>query len=79
MDILFFDDLFDIVQLFSDFVLVFWLEFVLEDDFCGFDLEYDNDFLVLSQVVVGKFEIQFVLVELFDWCVVLRQVEELNI
>src|SRR5690348_6606501 len=43
----------------SDPVLAPWLQPVSEDDPCGPDLEYDNDFLALTQAAAGKPETQF--------------------
>ena len=46
-----------------------WLE-PMSGDACGEDLEYDNDFLELSQAAVGKPETQFAPAEPPDWRVV---------
>ncbi|MCE4538096.1 type VI secretion system protein TssA [Pelomonas sp. P7] len=55
-----------------------WLEPVSEDDPCGPDLEYDNDFLALTQAASGKPETQFAPAEPPDWRAVLSLAEELN-
>ncbi len=73
-----FDDPLDTAQSPSDPALAPWLEPVSEDDPCGPDLEYDNDFLALSQAAAGKPETQFAPAEPPDWRAVLSQAEELN-
>jgi len=55
-----------------------WLEPVSEDEPCGPDLEYDNDFLALTQAAAGKPETQFAPAEPPDWRAVFSQAEELN-
>lgn len=62
----------------SDPALAPWLEPVSEDDACGPDLEYDNDFLELTQAAAGKPETQFAAAEPPDWRGVLSQAESLN-
>lgn len=62
----------------SDPALAPWLEPVSEDDPCGPDLEYDNDFLSLTQAAAGKPETQFSPAEPPDWRAVASQAEELN-
>lgn len=62
----------------SDPALAPWLEPVSEDDPCGPDLEYDNDFLTLTQAAAGKPETQFAPAEPPDWRAVASQAEELN-
>ncbi|HEY0954991.1 MAG TPA: type VI secretion system protein TssA [Roseateles sp.] len=62
----------------SDPVLAPWLEPVSEDDPCGADLEYDNEFLALTQAAAGKPETQFAPAEPPDWRAVASQAEELN-
>ncbi|WP_422011686.1 type VI secretion system protein TssA [Roseateles sp.] len=66
------------LSLSSDPALAPWLEPVSEDDPCGTDLEYDNDFLALTQAAAGKPESQFAAAEPPDWRAVLSQAEELN-
>lgn len=62
----------------SDPVLAPWLQPVSEDAPCGPDLEYDNDFLALTQAAAGKPETQFAPAEPPDWRAVQRLAEELN-
>lgn len=62
----------------SDPVLAPWLEPVSDDDACGPDLEYDNDFLSLTQAAAGKPETQFAPAEPPDWRAVASQAEDLN-
>ncbi|RZJ06969.1 MAG: type VI secretion system protein TssA [Rubrivivax sp.] len=62
----------------SDPALAPWLEPVSEDDVCGPDLEYDNDFLELTQAAAGKPETQFAAAEPPDWRSVFSQAESLN-
>lgn len=78
MDTTPFDDPLDTAQALSDPALAPWLEPVSEDDPCGADLEYDNDFLALNQAAAGKPETQFAPAEPPDWRAVLSQAEELN-
>ena len=44
-----------------------WLQPLPGDAPCGADLEYDNDFLALTQAVAGKPETQFAAAEAPDW------------
>jgi len=62
----------------SDPVLASWLQPVSEYDACGPDLEYDNDFLALTQAAAGKPETQFAPAEPPDWRAVRNGAEELN-
>lgn len=62
----------------SDPVLAPWLQPVSEDDPCGPDLEYDNDFLALTQAAAGKPETQFAPAEPPDWRAVRSGAEEIN-
>lgn len=62
----------------SDPVLAPWLQPVSEDDACGPDLEYDNDFLALTQAAAGKPETQFAPAEPPDWRSVRKLAEEIN-
>lgn len=62
----------------SDPALAPWLEPVSDDDACGPDLEYDNDFLSLTQAAAGKPETQFAPAEPPDWRTVRSTAEELN-
>jgi type VI secretion system protein ImpA len=62
----------------SDPALAPWLEPVSADEVCGADLEYDNDFLSLTQAAAGKPETQFAPAEAPDWRAVFSQAESLN-
>jgi type VI secretion system protein ImpA len=53
-----------------------WLE-PISGDACGEDLEYDNDFLELSQAAVGKPETQFGPAEPPDWRLVAEKASSL--
>jgi type VI secretion system protein ImpA len=55
-----------------------WLAPVSDDDPCGPDLEYDNDFLALTQAAAGKPETQFAPAEPPDWRAVFSLAEDLN-
>lgn len=55
-----------------------WLLPVSEDDPCGPDLEYDNEFLALNQAAAGKPETQFAPAEPPDWRSVKSLAEALN-
>lgn len=63
----------------SDPVLAPWLLPVSDDAPCGEDLEYDNDFLALTQAVAGKPETQFAAAEPPDWRAVQSLADQLNI
>lgn len=74
-----FDESLDPAQsLSSDPALAPWLEPVSEDEPTGPDLEYDNDFLELTQAAAGKPETQFSPAEPADWRAVFSQAESLN-
>lgn len=62
----------------DDPALAAWLAPVGEDEPCGPDLEYDNDFLSLSQAAAGKAETQFSPAEPPDWPAVRSLAEGLN-
>lgn len=62
----------------ADPALAAWLTPVSEDDPCGPDLEYDNDFLALTQAATGKAETQFSPAEPPDWPAVRSLAESLN-
>ncbi|MDR7272995.1 type VI secretion system protein ImpA [Pelomonas saccharophila] len=62
----------------SDPVLAPWLQPVSEDDPCGPDLEYDNDFLALTQAAAGKPETQFAPAEPPDWRAVRSGADDIN-
>lgn len=62
----------------SDPVLAPWLQPVSEDDVCGPDLEYDNDFLALTQAAAGKPETQFAPAEPPDWRAVRSGADDIN-
>lgn len=62
----------------SDPVLAPWLQPVSEDDACGPDLEYDNEFLALTQAAAGKPETQFAPAEPPDWRAVSSGAEAIN-
>lgn len=62
----------------SDPVLAPWLLPVSDDAPCGPDLEYDNDFLALTQAAAGKPETQFAPAEPPDWRAVKSLAEDLN-
>lgn len=62
----------------SDPVLAPWLLPVSDDAPCGDDLEYDNDFLALTQAAAGKPETQFADPEPPDWRAVQSLAEALN-
>lgn len=53
--------------------VIAWLQPLAGDAPCGPDLEYDNDFLALTQAAAGKPETQFAAAEPADW----RQVVDL--
>lgn len=53
--------------------VIAWLQPLAGDAPCGPDLEYDNDFLALTQAAAGKPETQFAAAEPADW----RRVVEL--
>jgi len=55
-----------------------WLVGIDEYDVCGPDLEYDNDFLELTQAAAGKPETQFSAAEPPDWRAVRELAESLN-
>jgi type VI secretion system protein ImpA len=55
-----------------------WLASLGDDAPCGEDLEYDNDYLELSQAAAGKPETQFSAAEPPDWNQVLQLAESLN-
>lgn len=78
MDTTPFDEPLDPALSLSDPALAPWLVGVSEDDVCGPDLEYDNDFLALTQAAAGKPETQFAAAEPPDWRAVFSQAEELN-
>ncbi len=79
MDSTSFDETLDPAEaLRSDPALAPWLEPVSEDEVCGPDLEYDNDFLALTQAAAGKPETQFAAAEPPDWRGVFSQAEDLN-
>lgn len=73
-----FDEPLDPALSLSDPALAPWLVGVSEDDVCGPDLEYDNDFLALSQAAAGKPETQFAAAEPPDWRAVRSLAEDLN-
>jgi type VI secretion system protein ImpA len=73
-----FDESLDVAQPPGDPALEPWLSAVSDEDPCGPDLEYDNDFLALTQAAAGKPETQFAPAEPPDWRAVLSQAEELN-
>ena len=54
-----FDESLDVAQPPGDPALEPWLSAVSDEDPCGPDLEYDNDFLALTQAAAGKPETQF--------------------
>lgn len=62
----------------NDPVLAPWLLPVSDDTPCGDDLEYDNDFLALTQAAAGKPETQFAPAEPPDWRAVQSMVDDLN-
>ena len=78
MDMTPFDEPLDPALSLSDPALAPWLVGVSEDEVCGPDLEYDNDFLALTQAAAGKPETQFAPAEPPDWRGVFSQAEELN-
>ena len=78
MDTTPFDEPLDPALSLSDPALAPWLVGVSADDVCGPDLEYDNDFLALTQAAAGKPETQFASAEPPDWRAVSSQAEELN-
>lgn len=78
MDTTPFDEPLDPALSLSDPALAPWLVGVAEDDVCGPDLEYDNDFLALTQAAAGKPETQFAAAEPPDWRAVRSQAEDLN-
>lgn len=78
MDTHSFDESLDSTPSLSDPALAPWLEPVSDDDACGPDLEYDNDFLALTQAAAGKPETQFSAAEPPDWRTVHSLAEELN-
>src|SRR5688572_28854806 len=53
-----------------------WLQ-PLDGEACGDDLEYDNDFLELTQAAAGKPETQFAPAEPPDWRLVKGKAETL--
>lgn len=55
-----------------------WLASLGDDTPCGEDLEYDNDYLELTQAAAGKPETQFSPAEPPDWNQVLQLAESLN-
>jgi len=73
-----FDEPLDSALSLSDPALAPWLVGVSEDDVCGPDLEYDNDFLALTQAAAGKPESQFAAAEPPDWRAVRSLAEDLN-
>jgi type VI secretion system protein ImpA len=73
-----FDEPLDSALSLSDPALAPWLVGVSEDDVCGPDLEYDNDFLELTQAAAGKPESQFAAAEPPDWRAVRSLAEDLN-
>jgi type VI secretion system protein ImpA len=73
-----FDEPLDSALSLSDPALAPWLVGVSEDDVCGPDLEYDNDFLALTQAAAGKPESQFAAAEPADWRAVRSLAEDLN-
>jgi type VI secretion system protein ImpA len=54
-----------------------WLQPLAEDSPCGPDLEYDNDFLAITQAAAGKPESQFGSAEPPNWRAVVGMAEEL--
>ncbi len=78
MDTTPFDEPLDPALSLSDPALEPWLVGVSEDDVCGPDLEYDNDFLALTQAAAGKPETQFAPAEPPDWRAVKSLAEDLN-
>jgi type VI secretion system protein ImpA len=78
MDTTPFDEPLDPALAQSDPALAPWLVGVSEDDVCGPDLEYDNDFLALTQAAAGKPETQFAAAEPPDWRTVKSLAEDLN-
>lgn len=78
MDTTPFDEPLDPTLALSDPALAPWLVGVSEGDVCGPDLEYDNDFLALTQAAAGKPETQFASAEPPDWRGVFSQAEALN-
>lgn len=62
----------------DDPALAAWLAPVDTDPPCGPDLEYDNDFLALTQAAAGKAETQFSPAEPPDWPAVRSLAESLN-
>ncbi|KQW50009.1 MULTISPECIES: type VI secretion system protein TssA [unclassified Roseateles] len=78
MDTTPFDEPLDPALSLSDPALAPWLVGIAEDDVCGPDLEYDNDFLALTQAAAGKPETQFAAAEPPDWRAVFSQAETLN-
>jgi type VI secretion system protein ImpA len=78
MDTTPFDEPLDPALSLSEPALAPWLVGVSEDDVCGPDLEYDNDFLALTQAAAGKPETQFAAAEPPDWRGVFSQAEALN-
>lgn len=78
MDMTPFDEPLDPALSLSDPALAPWLVGVSEAEPCGPDLEYDNDFLALTQAAAGKPETQFAPAEPPDWRGVFSQAEALN-
>lgn len=62
----------------DDSALADWLAPVDDADACGPDLEYDNDFLALTQAAAGKAETQFSAAEPPDWSQVRQLAQDLN-
>jgi len=62
----------------SEPALAPWLVGVSDEARCGDDLEYDNDFLALTQAAAGKPETQFSAAEPPDWRSVRSLAEDLN-
>lgn len=61
----------------NDPALAPWLEPVSESAPCGADLEYDNEFLALTQAAAGKPETQFAPAEPPDWRTVRSLADEM--
>ncbi len=78
MDTTPYDEPLDPLLALEDPALAPWLVGVSEDERCGADLEYDNDFLALTQAAAGKPETQFSPAEPPDWVSVRSLAESLN-
>lgn len=78
MDTTPYDEPLDPLLAMDDPALAPWLVGVSEDERCGADIEYDNDFLALTQAAAGKPETQFSAAEPPDWVTVRSLAESLN-